>query len=375
MSISVVKTRESGERRYRSRICHRGRTFSKTFRTRELALAHERKTERELAAGELYRPERAWRTVRDVYKHWLEFHLPNLAASTRPTAIRHADLFVEAFGSVLVEQIEAARVRTWLRSIADKYSWCKATTTKHRNTIMTILNVAVQDDVISRNPLDGKLHGLTGSESTERIPPTVEEARALLEKLQERAKDSPQEEWVVIASRLAATTGIRRGEIFALERENYDRARKVLLINRSLCAVSNKIGTTKTKDRREFPLPFVVASALESYIEHLPSQTPYLFPSPIRKDRPRNCGQAAKYINDLYRELGFNFTLHCWRHFLVTRLVAGQNLSFDAARKVSGHKSMGAFSRYVHSDIQRNAEVLDVHVRSFLPVAPPKQAS
>ncbi len=109
-------------------------------------------------------------------------------------------------GRVPLDRITPAEVRRWHAGrIAAGLG--PATVAKAYRLLKTILNTAVADEVLPRNPC--LLRGAGSERTPERVPPTLLEAHALADAIQPR--------WRMLVL-LATWSGLRWGELVALRR-------------------------------------------------------------------------------------------------------------------------------------------------------------
>lgn len=125
---------------------------------------------------------------------------------------------------------------------------------------------AVRAEIIYKNPVD--IEGARKVERPERIPATDKQVIELALLMPERYR---------AAVRVAAYSGLRQGELFALERKDYDQATKTLTVNKSKYEIKGqiKIGLPKTDNSsRPVALPPKIAAELEQHLKLYTEQNP-----------------------------------------------------------------------------------------------------
>ncbi len=163
---------------------------------------------------------------------------------------------------------------------------------------------------------------------------TWSEARRMLKACD--AHSNPMLAWIV---RVALYTGMRRGEIISLTRDQVDLGRRIVRLNE-----------TKNGSARTVPLSkravHVFRQALSNPVK--PTDTSLIFfgePGQDHKRRPyvtnRMWAEALKRANIT------NLRFHDLRHEAVSRLVE-KGLSDQEVAAISGHKSMQMLKRYTH---------------------------
>ena len=130
---------------------------------------------------------------------------------------------------------------------------------------------AVKYELIYKNPVD--IESAKQKKSPERIPATPEQVAALTLLMPARYQT---------AVRVAAYSGLRQGELFALQRKDYDSSTRKITVNKSKKELSGKItiGAPKTEaSNRPVVLPPKIAQELEQHLNTYtePSATALIF--------------------------------------------------------------------------------------------------
>jgi len=125
---------------------------------------------------------------------------------------------------------------------------------------------------------------------------------------------------------LAWNTGMRAGEILALNRGDLDFERKTIRVNKSSDDKTREIRQPKTRNSvATLPMPSALEGTLRNYIEHHWQKNPsgLLFPN-HDGTRPRKRESVVEYgLKPLLRKLEIpdrNTGLHAFRHGLATEL-------------------------------------------------------
>jgi integrase len=95
--------------------------------------------------------------------------------------------------------------------------------------LRAILNTAVDDDVISRNPC--RVKGAGSDRAPERVPPTLDEVRALTNAMPDKLK---------LAVVLACAFPVRKGELLGLQRCDINLPQSMISIQRQLAEVAGR---------------------------------------------------------------------------------------------------------------------------------------
>ncbi len=160
-----------------------------------------------------------------------------------------------------------------------------------------------------------------------------EEARLLAEC---DAHSNPMLGWVV---RIALYTGMRRGEIATLTRDQVDLSRRII-----------RLTDTKNGSARTVPLSKNAIKVFEDALNNpiSPDDTDLIFFGEPGKDGIRRAYTLNKvWETALKRAKITGLRFHDLRHEAVSRLVE-KGLSDQEVSAVSGHKSMQMLKRYTH---------------------------
>jgi integrase len=144
--------------------------------------------------------------------------------------------------------------------------------------------------------------------------------------------------------RLAAETGARAGELYALTVDDLLFDLNVIYINKSM--YRQKTGSPKTKNATRWVnvKPYV----MEMLKAHLNGRTEGLVFQSKRKTPLINCSVLNKHLHPLLRKLGLKRGgMHGFRHHRVSTLVMA-GTSIEVIKKWVGHGSEEMIRRYTH---------------------------
>jgi integrase len=167
---------------------------------------------------------------------------------------------------------------------------------------------------------------------------TLAEARAVL--------SAPwADERALVASMLAATTGMRMGEIRAL---TLDALRKGEIEIRASWADTEGTKAPKWNSRRTVPVPAHVEQRLRILAKANPWGNGFVFYG-SRKDKPvgereLRAGLATAMVSSGVTTPGVTF--HSWRHFFNSQM--RDHIPDHALRQLTGHRSEAMTDRYTH---------------------------
>jgi len=165
---------------------------------------------------------------------------------------------------------------------------------------------------------------------------------------------------------LAYLTGMRAGEILALQIEDLDFTSKTIRVNKTADDNTRQIRQPKTEASTAFlTMPSALEEMLNNYLEHHGKANPrnYLFPAPRKPDAPRSRDNVVRVgLKPVLRKLGISATntgLHAFRHTLATNLV-GRSVPLTVLRQQMRHKDERTTLRiYAHVIPAQHREVME----------------
>ena len=211
------------------------------------------------------------------------------------------------------------------------------------------LDQAVQENLIRTNPAAGcKLPPRRGREMQVLSPG---ELRRFL--LQAKADGSFE------LFLLDLCTGLRRGELMALQWSDLDLDAGTLTVSKQVYAVNGKMQLNVPKTRasvRKLVLPPAVVEVFREYQKTADSR--WLFPSPVKEDAPLTPGEAARRLHGILERAGCKqVRFHDLRHTFAT-MALENGMDIKTLSAMLGHVSAATtLDIYTHitGDMQRAA--------------------
>jgi integrase len=156
------------------------------------------------------------------------------------------------------------------------------------------------------------------------------------------------------------TTGLRRGEICGLMWQDFDAKNGVLHVRRTVHACKGGglvTGETKTRNgKRDITLPASTAQLLRERKQGSYSQ--WIFPDPLRPERPTRPNGAYTHMKTLLKKAGLpNIRFHDLRHTFATHALAS-GVDAKTLSGILGHsKASFTLDTYTHvtGDMQKRA--------------------
>lgn len=206
--------------------------------------------------------------------------------------------------------------------------------------IRTALERAVQDRLIRVNPAaDCKLP-----------PQNKKELKVLTREEMQRFLIQAKEEGYFELFLLELATGLRRGEILALQWDDLDFATGALRIQRQVYRANGKLVVSAPKTKAAFRtivLPPSLVEVLKEYKKEMTSR--WMFPSPVKDDSPLDPATCRKRLQTILEHAGCKrVRFHDLRHvFVTTALESGMDVKTLAT--IIGHVSVATtLNIYTH---------------------------
>jgi len=293
-------------------------------------------------------------TMERLLERWLAEHVeprysPKHAYTCRRLVSTH---FAPAFGALRAKNLRPATLAAYYAAKREA-GLSDATVHQHYRTIHAALAWALSMELVIRNVADVAKPPRARSPEMRTLP------AATLRGVVEALRGDPLE----LAVLLAATTGMRRGEICALRWRDVDLAERVVYVRGSLDTAPSHRGEvrqTKTGRERTVPLP---ALALDRLAEYRRERVCPADAFVIAERDPNNVTKAWRAFADAHGLAGVR--LHDLRHSYATMLLeAGQPVK--SVQDALGHsKASTTQDVYMHVTELLRRERTDALDRAF----------
>jgi integrase len=279
-------------------------------------------------------------------RHWLATH-PRLGPRWRETCERNLRLHLVPLKSIPLRDLSPAAVREW-HAAALRGSGGRTSIAQSYRFMRAVLNTAVQDGAIARNPC--QIRGAGVDRAAERPVASPPEVTALIEAIAPRYK---------AAVALAAWCGLRRGEILGLHRDDFDIDSGTVTVRRTrteLLASHERFDSAPKTDAgyRTVAVPPHILPLVVDHLEKFAGATRVFVGrdgEPMRGDALRLAFERAR------KAVGRpDLRFHDLRHTGQT-LAAAAGASLAELMRRLGHSSMAAAKRYLHATDDRDQEI------------------
>lgn len=277
-------------------------------------------------------------------QHWFDiFKKPTLRPLTAQTYAQQLEKHLyPVFGEIFIEDITPEMVQGFFNA---RKHLAQETQQKQMNVLRMILDMAVEDGIISLNPVKSRKVHLTSDIRTERQPLPREEMLNLLRKIPSVEK---VEDRCFIA--IQALHAMRPCEVLGLKWEDIDLDRRLISIRRNVVHPTRNqpiIGDTKTKlSKRVLAISQIALPYIQEAKQKAGKRNDFLFggTEPLTYTQHRQMMKRISNQMDIKGITGYTF-----RHTIITDIYEATH-DANIASAVAGHsKTSITMNRYSHA--------------------------
>lgn len=248
-------------------------------------------------------------------------------------------------GNIVIEELTPAQIDRWLLSLPLKLGISRTSANGSLAVLSSIMAYAVQMELRDDNPCK-KVKKL-GSDTKEKVVFTDEYIERLF-------KEPWKAKWAEMCCYLSANTGMRAGEILALQ--GYQIHPDHILVDASMTQELER-KSTKSGKPRVVPISENIYSRLRPYIR---GSDEFIF----SKDgiNPIRYQSLNGVLNRKLQEVGLDdkgLSFHSFRHYFNTKLVAS-GVRAEKIRAVIGHESEAMTEHYLHMSAEDMKEITNL---------------
>lgn len=256
------------------------------------------------------------------------------------------------FAGKAIADITVADIKGWQQYIIRDKKMKHATCNNFLILLSQMLQVAVEEEIIASN-------------TARRVKPLANDSVRFESFTPEEIKQLLDANWrnplMLTAVKLAATTGMRLGEL---------RALRFGALNDGMIQISNSMTpeniekSTKSGKTRYCPiLPELQAEIVAMRIERGADDSTYIF-SYANGGKPLSATFFSRELTIKLEELGIEHrSMHSFRHFF-NSMMAG-NVSGDILRAVIGHQSEDMTDRYMHLEVADLSAIREIQKKIY----------
>ncbi|GAA2728634.1 site-specific integrase [Actinocorallia aurantiaca] len=307
--------------------------------------------EAEIVSGDWLNPDAGRVSFKDYAEAWVK-ERPGLRLKTieRYECVVRLHL-VPFLGGLGVAEIKEPHVRRWRKKLVDEGTG-EATIAKAYRLLKAIMNTAVGDGLVKRNPC--QIKGGGAENAPERPILSIAEVYALADAIEPRFRA------LVL---LTVFANLRWGEAVALRRKDLDLDARLVRIERTLVEVAGSplhFGPPKTDaGTRRLPVPEVIVDELRSHLEQYAQAGEEGLIFVGAKGAMLRRGGFRRIWGRALAEVGLKgFRFHDLRHTGST-LAAIAGATLPELKERMGHASDRAAMIYLHATQERHQEIAD----------------
>jgi len=272
--------------------------------------------------------------TRELYESLLRLHL------------------LPSLGGYALARLSPSIVRKWFAEVSSKQGPGAATAARSYRLLRTILNTAVTDEILVKNPC--QVRGAGTEHSPERPVASTAQVHALADAI------TPRFRMCVL---LAAYCSLRRGELLGLQRGDLDLLHGTLWVRRAIVSLRDGnllVGEPKTEaGYRRIAIPSLIVPDLDDHLGSYVAPTPDALLFTGEKGGPLRPHVLQIEWNKARAALGLeHLHLHDLRHSGNTWAAATGASTAELMARL-GHASPVAALRYQHATADRDRAIAD----------------
>ncbi len=308
--------------------------------------------EAEIRGGDWTNPDDGKVSLADYAQTWIA-ERPGL----RPKTVKLYGYLLRkhiapVLGGLAIADIQPSQVRRWRKQILDT-GMSEVTTAKAYRLLKAVLNTALDDGVIRRNPC--RIKGAGQEDSPERPTLTIAQVYALADATEQRYRA------LVL---LAMFSSLRWGELGGLRRCDIDLAARTVRVTRQLNEASGggfEFGPPKSRaGKRSVPIPEVIIPIIRWHLACFaePGDQGLVFTSPTGRPLRHSNFRRRVWLPALRAAELPAIHFHDLRHTGNT-LAANAGASLRELMDRMGHDSERAAMIYLHGSDERQHQIAD----------------
>ena len=289
------------------------------------------------------------RTFAEVADEWWSLNYEAFSPQTLSMYKSAYRMALDNFGEMYINEIRPKDISLYLNRLVTHYKFKRNTLVKYRTIINQIFNAAIINEDVQYNPC--------ANLPTVKAAPTVR-----------RSSASPDEEEIIknnddlwLFPFFALHTGMRRGEILAMQWKDIDFDDDVIYVSKSLYFEGSysKIKLPKTKNSiRVVPL---LEPLKEKLIKLRGAGDSYIFYKDDAK-KPLTKWQYEKLYNEYLSQSGNKATAHQLRHSFAT-IAIENDVPMKSVQEILGHQNINTtldiYTDFRKKSVKNVANALD----------------
>ena len=259
---------------------------SQAFRTQAAATSHWTGMESDKERG-VYHDSNAGKVLFSVFgQRWIDYADPASLIRYETAYRLHV---CPAFAHLQVRKIQPSRIQSWVKALSERFG--PSTVAAAFLVLQGVLDLALADEAIRKNPAKSPVVQLPGHQPADIQVWDDAVVLALADAHPAELRAIPE---------LAASLGLREGELFGLAEEDLDLdAEKVVRVRRQVKKIGRAFvfGLPKNDRERVVPLSDWDVTVLRRHLDACPPR-PYTLPWEKPDGRPHTCKLPFRWQSD-----------------------------------------------------------------------------
>jgi integrase len=264
-----------------------GKERSQVFRTQAEADRHWRAMETDIARGDYHDLDAGKALFSDFGERWLQSRVVDPSTILRYETVYRLHV-CPAFGHRQVCAIKPSRVQAWIGQLSERFE--PSTVLASFLVLQGTLDLAVADEAIKKNPAKSPVVQAPVYQAPDIQVWADEIVTCLIDAHPDLLRALPE---------LAASCGMREGELFGIAFEDFDFDEKIVRVRRQVKRLANLYVFALPKNDRErtIPLSDWGIQAVRRHIGKYPPR-PYTLPWEKPGGKPHTCSILFRWPTD-----------------------------------------------------------------------------
>ena len=212
-------------------------------------------------------------TVSELVDRYMNMKRKIKTNSSRAYSSAVSRIKASKFGQKQIRSVKTSDAKAWFVELHDDGLKQNTITVLH-SVLRPAFEMAVEDDILRKNPFKFKLSDLIPDDSQERIPLTKEQQEKYLTFIKDYGNDNYYDDIVILLG-----TGLRVSELYGLTKTDVDLKNRCLYVRRQLCRTAERPYFVKQRCPK--------SSHVRACVSGVPSRDPGKAASANRNDHRR----------------------------------------------------------------------------------------
>lgn len=309
------------------------------------------KTEREITKKIIEFEEKEKNSVKfkPIAEDWWEEHEPTLAEQSKRVYKRAMDELIDEFGDVYITDIKPKDISVFYRFIASQ-GLSQKTVEKRKMVLSLIFDYAINNNLLQYNIISS-VKIPKGLQKSKRDPASPED--------EEKIKQS-FDVWAL--PYIALYSGLRKGEILALQWQDIDFNEDIINVSKSVAHKGNKPFLKETKTKKGTRKVILLAPLKEKLLNFKKSKKPTDYIISVTGAKPLTNREYITRMDKFHEKTGTSCTAHQLRHSFSTIAIAS-GVDAKIVQELLGHEQISTtldiYTSVRKDSLDKAKEILD----------------